>query len=390
MFKRFVSIVLASIAFCCAIFLQTCSHSQHIDGTVNWEEFKDKVKIGSPESIDPNNEGELVYLTGTLIPEEYIEDEKYGVAYKGLSLKRRVQIYQWKEVIKTINNRKAMGPGSGRTSGRKARSKTSSSYEVVSYQKVWSPIVIDHSNFRTPEGHENRTIHSIVKDKTILAEFYQLGKFKVYGSIFNRIPHDTIPLLSENTQLNLLPKYISEFTDSGLHVYQNIAEKEIPQIGNIRIVYTTSNKDIVSLFGTQIGNHIYADHEKSKERSLIAEGAKTLDEMVQSEMNSLEESSSWSICFSIFFVYISMLFIDSMLTEKLGETQLWSLFINFPILISAAINTLWCYLVLYLICSYYHDFSQVLFTILGVYISFFAFFTLWLVVFGRKEENMLK
>jgi len=152
MVVRFIQIISSSLLFCLGIFCQTCSTSQYIDGTENWVEFGKTVKQGNPKVLNSELESEPVYLTGVLTAVQFIKDDKFGVAYKGLSLKRDAQIYQWFESIKTSTYR-----GPSRT-GRKSNGSTIT--RDVSYYTKWTFSPNDHEAFESPIGHENDSRHS--------------------------------------------------------------------------------------------------------------------------------------------------------------------------------------------------------------------------------------
>lgn len=81
------------------------------------------------------NERRLVHVRGQLEAPGTLVDPDFGVATEGLSLRRRVEMYQWTE--------------------KKSRKDGSSGRDEYRYELAWSDRVIDHQRFNQPEDHEN-------------------------------------------------------------------------------------------------------------------------------------------------------------------------------------------------------------------------------------------
>ena len=80
------------------------------------------------ESVDPDNEGRLVHLSGRATTDETLDDVQFGVSESVLKLSRDVEMFQWKENQKK-KKRKKLGGGE----------ETVTEY---SYEKVWSSSLI--------------------------------------------------------------------------------------------------------------------------------------------------------------------------------------------------------------------------------------------------------
>jgi hypothetical protein len=64
-------------------------------------EGKDSLVVLSSNSVDPTNEGKLVYISGTANSNEVLKDSSFGIKANALKLKRTVTMYQWKERTST-------------------------------------------------------------------------------------------------------------------------------------------------------------------------------------------------------------------------------------------------------------------------------------------------
>ncbi len=61
------------------------------------------------KNIDDVNEDHLVYACGEASSDEILSDEEFGIEVNALKLKRKVEMYQWKEFTKTKKEKKLGG-----------------------------------------------------------------------------------------------------------------------------------------------------------------------------------------------------------------------------------------------------------------------------------------
>ncbi len=93
------------------------------------------------DRVDAANEGKLVHTTGRAKTTETLADKDFDVSTNAIRLKRKVEMYQWKESSKSETKQKTGGG-----------SETVTTY---SYDKEWSSSPNDSSRFKQPSGHEN-------------------------------------------------------------------------------------------------------------------------------------------------------------------------------------------------------------------------------------------
>jgi hypothetical protein len=104
-------------------------------------EGRGAVQTVPSDRVDPGNEGKLVHTTGRATTKETLADREFGVSVGAIRLKRKVEMYQWKE-----------------TSQTEKRDKVGGSTETVttySYNREWSESLIDSSRFKQQGGHQN-------------------------------------------------------------------------------------------------------------------------------------------------------------------------------------------------------------------------------------------
>ena len=113
--------------------------------------------VKNVETDDPDeiNEFELVHLAGQTLNNMEIVDQDFGIiAHNSYRLKRKVEMYQWREIVESKDDRK--------------------SYR---YDAVWSESRIDSSSFHEHDGHENPKNSWPFQSNTLEAQNVTLGKF---------------------------------------------------------------------------------------------------------------------------------------------------------------------------------------------------------------------
>jgi hypothetical protein len=86
-------------------------------------------------------DGRLVHRSGQLAAEGLREDPDFGQVAEGLGLRRKVEMYQWKERKESREETSVGGSKTTRT--------------VYHYDRVWDDELIDHTRFEDRSGHEN-------------------------------------------------------------------------------------------------------------------------------------------------------------------------------------------------------------------------------------------
>lgn len=140
-------------------------------------------------SVNADNEGKLVYLSGDAISNDELIDPYFNVAVNGIKFARKVEVFQWQENVDTKTER-----GSG---GQEITTKT------YSYKKVWQEGVIDSSSFKE-SGHINPDPSSIPIESTeYIAKNVKLGAFTLSDSLIHSINKSEkfVPVVPEETKI---------------------------------------------------------------------------------------------------------------------------------------------------------------------------------------------
>jgi len=219
--------------------------------------------------VDPDNEGKFIHLTGEAKTDETLEDPDFHVsAAKVIHLKRKVEMYQWKE-NKTEKTEKKLG-------GRK---ETTTTY---SYEKVWSEKPIDSSAFnqkwkkKEEEKHPSDPVVNPpmeYKSKAATAKKVTLGAFTLPLALYQFNPDNPDATKIKNDE-NLPVSASAEEggppgfkpIEGGKRLYKG--NPDSPKVGDVRVQFTVTKPAEVSVYGKQYGETLEEYPTKAGDRLL--------------------------------------------------------------------------------------------------------------------------
>jgi len=181
----------------------------------------------SGAGVDPRNDGKLLHLSGGLSSSRPAQDPVFGVVSPELLvLRRKVEMYQWKE-SKTSHSSTSVG-------GTKT---TETTYD---YDKVWSEQPIDSGSFHSSAQHHNPEMP--LESATTVSQSAKLQAF------------DVDPALLEHCKKlspvgDSAPPPEGYRQDSG-HLYRG-ADPASPQVGDIRVSFSGLAQQTVSVVAQQ-------------------------------------------------------------------------------------------------------------------------------------------
>lgn len=215
--------------------------------------------------IVKTNEGRLVYLTGDLAVPGPLIDPIFEVAESGLSMKRHVNMLQWREK-ETKAQDKAWG-GHAITS--------------FSYEKIWSEERIDSRKFQFQGGtvYENpRTIP--FQSQVFLAKEIKLGDFVVDPLLLKPYLEAQDVSLEKVDVIALKAKLDYPVAKLNNKLFIG-GDAETPAIGDMRIHFTAVYPVKVSVLARQVeGKLLPAITEDGRRISVVALGEKSMDELI--------------------------------------------------------------------------------------------------------------
>ena len=227
------------------------NESRHIDHVQAMTEGrKVAVALDSPE-LNSENEGKLVYFQGNVEVEGVVTDPEFGISSTGLSLTRKVQMFQWEEheEKKTTEN----------SDGSKT---TTTKY---SYSKTWSNKLINSSSFNSSSSHQNPNKEFPFEELTVYSKTGRVGDFQLSQEVISKLPNDSSVSVESFDTKTLANSYKTAKT-----IYIREIENQ-DSIGDLRIEFAASQPEVVSLVGKQQSGAVVPYKAKSGASILIVE-----------------------------------------------------------------------------------------------------------------------
>ena len=188
-------------------------------------------------TVDPANDGRLVHLTAEATTDEVLKDPIFGISSRAIRLRRKVEMYQWRERKETSTRRR---PGGGEE--RVTR---------YHYDRTWQDSRIDSSRFRQGGGHRNPS-HWPYHEWTATAQRVAVGAFTLPETLVNKLGRGE-PMTVGETEYAALPDDVrTKVRPVGGGFYLG-AEPARPRIGDMRITFERIRPQVVSLLARQVG-----------------------------------------------------------------------------------------------------------------------------------------
>lgn len=318
--------------------------------------------------LNPNNEGKLIHISGVSTTTDTLSDPQLGVSTSGkIRLSRSAEMFQWQENAQSETKEK-MGGGT----------ETVTTY---TYEKVWSPTLIDSSSFKDPEYVGLNPSSMPFTNESWSASNVTVGDFRLTPSQIERLTKSETLTLTDASLANLPDTLRERMTISGGGFYLGV-NPESPAIGDVRIKFSVVPTGDVSIVAVQTGNSFRPYKAATgKNVDLLSEAKQTAEEMF-ADAKADNEIMTWilrlggflAILIGFNFILAPMGVLASVI-PPLGAlvrfgTGLVAFIIAAPVaLVTIAVGWL-----------YYRPFIGVLIIILGVFVPVFLF------LFVRKKR----
>jgi hypothetical protein len=188
--KAFGGVIVGLILVPVALIVLFWNEGRAVDTARSLAEAGQNVLAVSDDKVDPANEGKLVYTHGNLKAVGPLEDDAFGVEVKDMiQLARILEMYSWRESIKT-ETKKKLGGGT-------------ETKETATYTKEWSKKdkYQDSSKFKRPALHHNPPWPDKYDSKEFTAPKVTVGAFTLSSGLVRQINSaEPLPLKDDDAK----------------------------------------------------------------------------------------------------------------------------------------------------------------------------------------------
>lgn len=250
--------------------------------------------VESPAEPDPALEGKLVHLTAEAVSDETLTDDLFGVSAQAIRLQRTVEMYQWEQHSSTTT-KKNLGGSTDTTT-------------TYSYRQAWSDTPVDSSSFHNPNGHHNPPMP--FEGESVQASAVRVGGFDLADSLANSIGGERPLPLGNGVTPRIPDGYVSALSGNILLLRPGTDTNAVPdiatapRIGDLRITFHIVPNHEVSVVAKQTGSHLGPYTAKTGKVSLLADGARTAEEMF-SAAKSANKMIAWLLRLAGFLMMLA-------------------------------------------------------------------------------------
>ncbi|KAK6480565.1 transmembrane protein 43-like [Huso huso] len=233
-------------------------------------------------TVDPENEGRLVHLSGALRTSQPLYDPNYGISIHAVKLKRQVEMYQWVEYEDS------------REYEENGEVKTETKY---TYNTEWKSEVINSRNFDKEIGHTNPSAMA-VESVTVVAPYVSVGPLYLSAGLVEKV--DTFKQLSL-VRLSPLDAFVTVYEDSFYHTHN----PRRPEVGDVRVSFYYAGlsgensplgpAQLVSIVARQRKDQLVPFKTKSGDvLEILYQGALSAQEVFEKEHES-NQMKTWAL-----------------------------------------------------------------------------------------------
>ncbi len=220
------------------------------------------ISLAADQADYGGKDGQLVHITGRAETEQTLTDPEFGVTAHALKLKRKVDMYQWKESSQS-EEKKKLGGGTETTT-------------TYSYDKNWSSSLISSGSFKHQEGHTNPGTMPY-RSTELIADTVTLGNFTLSASLKGMINNYTEMATGEAALPTNLQGNVQR-QGNGFYMGNN---PNTPVVGDLRIQFAEVRPTDVSLIAALSGNSFLPYQTKAGGAiELLQLGTVTADAMI--------------------------------------------------------------------------------------------------------------
>ena len=217
-------------------------------------EGKSLVQSVDADSVNASNEGKLLHVRAELAATGQLRDPDFEVTAEGLALRRRVEMYQWEE--------------------KKTKKSGNSQGYDFSYERDWHDEPVDHSQFNSPDGHQNPAKLPFPSARWD-ADEVRLGAFVLSSEAVAELSD----WQSVSPDVNALPPNLAASLRVEAGVLTSANSLDSPAVGDLRIRFEYVPLGPATLVAEQSAGRLQTYNAKQGELLLAERGSADVDVM---------------------------------------------------------------------------------------------------------------
>ena len=202
------------------------------------------ISVESNASVDAENAGKLVHMSGKADTQDVLSDGVFGVSATAINLQRKVEMYQWIEESHTSEKKKVGGSVEKTT--------------TYTYKKDWSSSAINSSNFKEA-GHDNPGVIEFPEEEQYAANV-TFGAFRLSEKQIRKIGSSQPYVFPTNftcalprVQIKGTTIYVPNAETRGNELNNRDVATQT-RIGDMRVTFSVIYPHDVSLIAKQKGD----------------------------------------------------------------------------------------------------------------------------------------
>ncbi len=211
------------------------------------------VNVSDTSTYQAANEGKVVFMSGTAMTEDGVDDPTFDVGVVALVLNRKVQYYQWEESSETKEENK-LGGGTETTT-------------TYSYKKVWSDEPIDSSSFKK-SGYQNTVALGNISESSFYAKDASMGAYRLSSAQLAKISGGDM-LSLDDVEITVGEDVNAEVQDDVLYIHAGANASQEAQIGDMKITWTFIADEMPVSFVAKQQGKTFVPHVASSGRDVF-------------------------------------------------------------------------------------------------------------------------
>ena len=266
-----VGVLIGIILLPCAIVLLFWNEGRAVTAAAGLKRGLSSMIEINADSLKPQNNGKLVYLTGTVTGVTPAKDNWSGLSAAGLlRLQRKVEMYQW---LERESETKTNNVGGSQTTQK-----------TYTYVLDWSETLHNSAQFKIPAGHQNPPMP--LKSQAFEASPVKIGVFTLDKTLL----HD----LNNFEAIQALTNPPAGYVIQGNSFYKG-ANPDQPTVGDMRVTYSAIQAQTYSIAAQQTNGTLttYHDAKNDYKIALLEPGVVSAQKLF-ADQASTEKLVTWA------------------------------------------------------------------------------------------------